>query len=121
VGIVFDNLGWSYEYEPVDFGPWSPDFAITTHSGPLFVEVKPIPEGQMDLATIERMRLVPGEHLLVGLHPWWDDTRFAGRTIGYLTSKSWASSESPAKAELCLIEHEHPKRRTWGVRCGRVI
>lgn len=33
----FDNLGWSWEYEPCDFNGWIPDFLI---EGKYFVEVK---------------------------------------------------------------------------------
>ena len=39
---VFDLLGWSWEYEPLDLNGWIPDFLIRTASKPILVEVKPI-------------------------------------------------------------------------------
>lgn len=40
----FDLLSWHYEYEPVDLGSWSPDFALwgRCRSHLTYVEVKPI-------------------------------------------------------------------------------
>ena len=37
----FDLLNWSWEYEPVDFSGWIPDFLITSSDKRLFIEVKP--------------------------------------------------------------------------------
>ena len=37
----FDMVGWTYEYEPIDFNGWIPDFAIIGKEV-LFVEVKPV-------------------------------------------------------------------------------
>jgi len=37
----FDLCGLKWDYEPVDFRGWSPDFSIETPFGKLFVEVKP--------------------------------------------------------------------------------
>jgi hypothetical protein len=48
----FDRLGWTYEYEPLDLGKWSPDFAITAPFDAL-VEVKPFTEFDAEVA--ERM------------------------------------------------------------------
>jgi hypothetical protein len=40
---MFDQLGWRWEYEPLDFDGWIPDFLIHTATPkPLLVEVKPI-------------------------------------------------------------------------------
>lgn len=40
----FDMLGWSWEYEPLDYNGWIPDFAISGYKGErtAIVEVKPI-------------------------------------------------------------------------------
>ena len=38
---VFDQLGWKWEYEPVDFKGWIPDFVIRGVN-PIFVEIKPV-------------------------------------------------------------------------------
>jgi hypothetical protein len=39
---MFDLLGWKWEYEPIDFNGWIPDFVIKGHSRPILVECKPI-------------------------------------------------------------------------------
>lgn len=38
----FDLLDWTWQYEPIDLNGWTPDFSIQCHSGPIYVEVKPI-------------------------------------------------------------------------------
>ena len=39
----FDLCGWEWEYEPVDFDGWFPDFALRGDEGrPTWVEVKPL-------------------------------------------------------------------------------
>ena len=39
---VFDQLGWKWEYEPLDFNGWIPDFIVDGHGhAPLLIEVKP--------------------------------------------------------------------------------
>ena len=37
----FDLNGWQWEYEPIDFDGWSPDFRLTTLFCPVYAEVKP--------------------------------------------------------------------------------
>jgi hypothetical protein len=39
---MFDLLGWTWEYEPVDLNGWIPDFVITNARWLLYVEVKPV-------------------------------------------------------------------------------
>jgi hypothetical protein len=48
----FDIIGWNYEYEPRDFGKWSPDFALwgIRQNTPVMVEVKPITAWDRDVA-----------------------------------------------------------------------
>jgi len=38
---MFDLLGWKWDYEPIDFNGWIPDFAIYGDNT-VYVEVKPI-------------------------------------------------------------------------------
>ena len=38
----FDQLGWHWEYEPIDLDGWVPDFLLRTQSRVYYVEVKPI-------------------------------------------------------------------------------
>jgi hypothetical protein len=40
----FDILGLKWDYEPIDFDGWAPDFLIKTPYCPVFVEVKPTME-----------------------------------------------------------------------------
>jgi hypothetical protein len=68
----FDLVGWRHEYEPMDLGKWSPDFALfPSGGGRIYVEVKPIT--QIDRAVADRIGqyAVPGETevLLLGLAP----------------------------------------------------
>jgi hypothetical protein len=50
---VFDQIGWRWEYEPLDFNGWIPDFLIRTKCLPLLVEVKPILE--LELSVTEKI------------------------------------------------------------------
>lgn len=45
----FDLLGWKWDYEPIDFGTWSPDFAIYGNQT-VYVEVKPITDFSNEVA-----------------------------------------------------------------------
>jgi hypothetical protein len=39
---VFDQLGWNWQYEPLDFDGWIPDFIVDGHGhAPLLIDVKP--------------------------------------------------------------------------------
>ena len=38
----FDSLGWKWEYEPVDFNGWIPDFGLYGKNQKIYVEVKPV-------------------------------------------------------------------------------
>ena len=47
----FDLCGWNYEYEPVDFDGWFPDFGIYGDDGNVvYVEVKPVLNFPVDVA-----------------------------------------------------------------------
>jgi ribosomal protein L37AE/L43A len=39
--MLFDELGWPWEYEPIDLDGYIPDFVLPFKAGPLLVEVKP--------------------------------------------------------------------------------
>jgi hypothetical protein len=52
----FDLLGFEFEYEPFDLGPWSPDFLLKKGDGSIpdiLVEVKPITD--FDVETSEKI------------------------------------------------------------------
>lgn len=62
----FDLLGWAAEYEPLDFGSWSPDALMTRgrcDGGRIFVEVKPIT--RIDLSVCKKMEKATRAHRLV--------------------------------------------------------
>ena len=67
----FDLLGWHAEYEPFDCDGWIPDFAITTSTGFVLVEVKPITMPSPDI--YEKIDVANTDCygvLLVGLSPF---------------------------------------------------
>jgi hypothetical protein len=67
----FDACRWQYTYEPLDFGVWSPDFALHRQvNPPTYLEIKPI--SKFEHAVIDRMGQIPGYHILVGLNPQHD-------------------------------------------------
>ena len=39
--FVFDQIGWPWEYDPLDLNGYIPDFILTFHHAPMLVEVKP--------------------------------------------------------------------------------
>jgi len=39
--VMFNQLGWSWEYEPIDLNGYIPDFILTFPHAPMLVEVKP--------------------------------------------------------------------------------
>jgi len=75
---MFDLLGWKWDYEPLDFNRWIPDFAIYGVK-PVYVEVKPVTEFPQDVAARIDRSGCPDEVLIVGMTcplkletPWWD-------------------------------------------------
>ena len=39
--VMFNQLGWTWEYEPIDLNGYIPDFILTFLYAPMLVEVKP--------------------------------------------------------------------------------
>lgn len=73
----FDLLGWRWEYEPVDFNGWIPDFAIYGDCGNIvYVEVKPVTRfpkkvaDKIDASGCEDEVLIVGQTL--SLNSAWD-------------------------------------------------
>ncbi len=86
--LMFDALGWGWEYEPVDLAGYVPDFVLLFHR-PLYVEVKPgfsVPELRqmarkaLAVFSAEDGRTPPGELLVLGAT--WDIVRDVPRTHG---------------------------------------
>lgn len=76
----FDNCGWRWEYEPMDFRGWIPDF-ILIGKMKVLVEVKPIisQDSQLERSIDEALpnhQLIGNEHvelLIVGSFPIFDE------------------------------------------------
>lgn len=87
---VFDQLGWKWEYEPVDLAGWIPDFLIQTRAPnkPLLVEIKPVlerPEAVCDKCY--RLAIPEGyQVLVVGMSPV--DARGEHR-FGWIAPSMW--------------------------------
>lgn len=62
---MFELLGWNWDYEPVDFNGWIPDFVIYGKS-PVYVEVKPVIEFPEDVAAELEASGCKDEMLIVG-------------------------------------------------------
>lgn len=119
----FDRLGWQYEYEPIDLGGWSPDFALFGLGGPVYVEVKPISRPDRD--TAQKMSQQPGEHLLLGLAPFAPGAWLNGRSLGWFVNgavnKFHAGQEggpvcimhSPLGYDFCCYHHAYSGRLTF--------
>jgi hypothetical protein len=96
--IVFDELGWRWDYEPIDLAGYIPDFILSLAGGHMLVEVKPalsieelhdatpkiMASGWNKEALVVGARLFP-EHDAIGLlqermgceddktlEPWWE-------------------------------------------------
>lgn len=69
----FDLLGWRWEYEPVDFNGWIPDFAIYGDCGNIvYVEVKPVIQFPKDVADKIDASGCQDDVLIVGQTLWTD-------------------------------------------------
>lgn len=78
---MFELLEWEWDYEPVDFNGWIPDFVVYGDQ-PVYVEVKPVLELPVDVA--EKMQnsgcqdemLIVGQKCLLGDRSDRDDLCF---------------------------------------------
>lgn len=70
---LFDELGWPWQYEPIDLDGYIPDFALRFDDGPMLIEIKGIVLSPEDLADHTRKIELSGwegEVLIVGATPW---------------------------------------------------
>ena len=98
----FDRLGWSYEYEPFDLGPWSPDFLLTSPMEVL-VEVKPIEHFDAEVAA-KMLDATNGENLLL--------TRVAPSVVSDFLEIGWSAGvkgEFRAAAVVWLVDRQVPR------------
>lgn len=125
---MFDQLGWSWEYEPIDLKGYIPDFVLKWDHGHTICEVKPattIGELHAAIPKIECSGWA-GEAMIVGAsieRPDW----YA--TIGVLTARfdypddpnaSWAWAEAIShKCGSCHQLSIHHELAGWHCRlCG---
>jgi hypothetical protein len=82
----FSELGWAWDYEPIDFGGWMPDFLVDVPVlGPLYVEVKPAEslDGLKVQASKVTTSTFRGRALVLGVGPLED-----GCTLGLVADVS---------------------------------
>ena len=73
----FDQRGIAWQYEPVRFRGWTPDFRLVLNGGKAYAEVKPVSEFPMDVAQRVLGTGWTGDILILGLEP-----RHACRALG---------------------------------------
>jgi len=56
----FDLIGWKWDYEPLDFHGWTPDFLIKGKV-PALVEVKPVYFSEFETLSIEQAKVAAGK------------------------------------------------------------
>ena len=65
----FDRRGIAWEYEPVRFDGWTPDFRLALDGGETYAEVKPVTEFPMDVAQRMLDAGCSGDVLILGRGP----------------------------------------------------
>jgi hypothetical protein len=105
----FDLAGWEHEYEPIDFGGWTPDFMLQSpkRKSPMFVEVKPITA--FDVTTSHKMAssLRGGGDaflLLVGVSPLLP----VGDPPSHAGSWQWEQSGAEIGWSTLVCGHDSP-------------
>lgn len=103
--VMFELLGWDWDYEPCDFDGWIPDFAIYGKR-PIYVEVKPVVDFPEDVAhKLNRSgckdpMLIVGQRCIVSPHPSHyeeievDYTYHVQSTRAYYQSFGWTTDHS---------------------------
>ncbi len=97
---IFDQLGWTWEYEPVDLKGWIPDFVIKGRK-PIYVEIKPVWDHDevervgSEIVTALNLRSedAKAEALICGAH--LPENNFGVPALGWLWD-SWDNSWSPS-------------------------
>ena len=102
---MFDQLGWSWEYEPIDLKGYIPDFVLKWDHGHTICEVKPattILDLHLATSKIERSGW-EGEAMIVGASL---EKRSIYSAIGILSDKrTWADDPSVSWAWSDAIQH----------------
>lgn len=90
----FDNMGWSWNYEPFDLNGWTPDFLLKSKIENILVEVKPITSISDFIHTQkkylkEELKFNSGYNCLVlGTSPQWVKSTYyenqSGLQVGWM-------------------------------------
>lgn len=104
---MFDQLGWSWEYEPFQIGRWLPDFAVKASAAPkgaILCEVKPTFDFPEEAAKKAWDSCDGHDCLLLGAglidSEWFYDST---KSIGWLSDRDggcWAGYEPEDNAPL---------------------
>ena len=123
----FDRVGWRFEYEPMDLGEWSPDFALCG-ARTVLVEVKPIADrdievcNKIDKAAFHAKR--SEELLLLGFSPILGDyLPWGGSAIGWLNEPQLSGGAGYwAHASLGVVDGTgtYDFSHEFGVYAGRM-
>ena len=111
----FDLCGWDWDYEPIDFNGWIPDFVI--HGGiDVYVEVKPFTKLKQFDEAIEKIIKTGIEEsiLLLGLSPFikGEGMFFAGEEEGFFIG--WINEYDPMEYDFELAEfNDHNERHPF--------
>jgi len=104
----FDLLGWRWDYEPVDFPGWIPDFVIYGKHKQVYVEVKPFTE--IDWNVCKKIGLAVGENdmelLLLGQTIFHSNDFDGTPAIGWL--REWGYWSECVLNEFDEDGNQHP-------------
>lgn len=107
--MLFDAIGWRWEYEPFDVDGYVPDFAILG-ARPLLVEVKPVISIEEIAEHVEKVMRARRDTLIVGVSPLlpdpvWDSIDPASRLPGVLVQ--WSPGEGPSPMAWPAVARWH--------------
>ena len=80
----FELCGWKWDYEPVDFDGWVPDFVLYGAKSMTYVEVKPVVAFPGSVADKIDLSGCEDEVLIVGQSCPIPDDRWMGCTLGWI-------------------------------------
>jgi len=90
----FDQLGWQWQYEPVDYPGWIPDFGIRSdYHGLILVEVKPVADFDEEVAKKIDDACQDREVLLLGIGPFYG-AACSGPFLGWLRETDFYTAQT---------------------------
>ena len=93
----FQSCGWRWDYEPVDFEGWMPDFALYGEKQIIYVEVKPFVACDRGVAAKIDNSSCDSEVLILGqacplAHEKRTDQKLGPHILGWLREKRYCTS-----------------------------